>query len=212
MDRPNMRHDQTNRPLTPYEKYMANKRRDEERKNKPARETIWWRWLAGRDPIVRFTLYLAILAALQTLILYNQFSEMRVENRPWVGFELVSANNAKPGEKFSATFAVTNVGKSPALNVRAIFKIDFWDTKDVPTECYACSHFFLLPGAIVTYSPEISEKMTSNHDIATAPAILGRVDYEDSSGRRYWTTMCRYYDNIHFDLRGCLRGDDAGNE
>lgn len=37
-------------------------------------------------------------------------------------------------------------------------------------------------------------------DNKTAPAIFGRVDYEDVAGKHYWTTICRCYE---IESSGC---------
>ena len=45
-----------------------------------------------------------------------------------------------------------------------------------------------------------------------APAIFGTVDYEDSSGNRYWTTFCRYYEIAFQLLASCPNGNVDGSK
>jgi hypothetical protein len=63
-------------------------------------------------------------------------------------------------------------------------------------ECRGCSNSFMLPGADVGCPPiTISGDKTDYK--TNAPAIFGRVDYEDENGRGYWTTLCQY-SRLHF--------------
>ena len=167
-----------------------------------------WR-LGQRDPIARFTLYVAIATALLALIAINQLREMQVENRPWVGFE-VQSSGAKKGENLIAIFIVKNAGKSPALKVHASFRTAYlkFNSEDGLPECKSCSSSLLLPGADVKYPASIPGDMTDYKQ--AAPAIFGRVDYEDASGNGYWTTICRYYEVAFSNLSSCSKGDDAG--
>ena len=122
----------------------------------------------------------------------RQIGLMEEDQRPWVGFEIVRATNAKPGEPLEA--------------VRARFRTDWWDTKERRSECvHDCSESFLLPGASVQYAAGIPGNMTDFPK--TAPAIFGRVDYRDQHGNRYWTTLCRYYEKAFSGLSACSEGD-----
>jgi hypothetical protein len=155
------------------------------------------------------TFSLAIVTAFLAWSAHRQISLMAEDQRPWVGFEIINAPVAKPGEAMNALIAVKNAGKAPALNVRAQFRVDRWDTKDRLGECLdACSKSFLLPGDSVRYPTGIPANMTDY--TGTAPAILGRVDYADAHGNHYWTTMCRYYEKQYSALSACGEGDDAG--
>ena len=170
---------------------------------------LWW--LGQRDPIARFALYAAIVAGLQTLILFNQFSEMKNENRPWVGFELQQLNTAKRGEPLTVLVKIRNVGKSPAINVHGQFRVgDLTLTStDGVAECQGCSHSLLLPGADATYPPiRINAEQTDYKKYA--PAIFGRVDYEDEDGHPYWTTLCQYYEVAFSGLGTCSSGNSVG--
>jgi hypothetical protein len=179
---------------------------------------VWW--LGQRGPLARFTAYLAIATvllfgatAMLAVITFNQLTEMRDENRPWVGFEVVQASNPKPGEQLNALVTTKNVGKSPALNVHANFRVAFlkFNSEDGIAECKSCSHYILIPGASAPYPVAISGTMTDyKKDNKKAPAIFGRVDYEDAAGKHYWTTICRYYEIEFLGLSGCLQGDVAG--
>ena len=179
---------------------------------------LWW--LGQRDPIARFTLYAVIIAALamtvaalQGWILFNQLSAMKNENRPWVGFEIHQLNAAKRGEPLTAIVTIKNVGKSPAMNVHAQFRVGdltFTD-KDGVEECRGCSNSFLLPGANAAY-PGITIPAEKTDYKTNAPAIFGRVDYEDEDGHGYWTTLCQYFEVAFSGLAACSAGNSAGNK
>jgi hypothetical protein len=68
----------------------------------------------------------------------------------------------------------------------------------------------LLPGADAKYLASITGEMTDYKQ--SEPAIFGRVDYKDTDGDKYWTTICRYYEVAFSNLAACSRGDDAGDE
>jgi hypothetical protein len=55
----------------------------------------------------------------------------------------------------------------------------------------------------------IRAEMAAKHP---APAIFGRVDYEHSSGNRYWTTVCRYYEIAFQLLASCPNGNAVGRK
>ncbi len=153
------------------------------------------------------TLALAIGTVYLALSASRQISLMKEDQRPWVGFEIMSASSVKPGEALNAVIAVKNAGKAPALNVRARFRTDRLDTKDYLDACvHECSKSILLPGASVPYPAGIPANMYAG----ITPAIFGRVDYEDVHGNHYWTTMCRYYEKQFLGLSACSEGDDAG--
>jgi hypothetical protein len=176
----------------------------------PQTKTPFW-WFGQRDPIARFTLWATIAAILLAFIAFNQLREMQLENRPWVGFEVQSAG-AKKGETLAALFTVKNAGKNPALKVHANFRAAYlkFNGEDGVGECGGCSTSLLLPGADIKYFASIPSDMTDYKQ--SAPAIFGRVDYEDASGTRYWTTICRYYEVAFSNLSSCLKGDGAGKE
>jgi hypothetical protein len=145
----------------------------------------------------------------RTLILFNQFSEMKNENRPWVGFEVHQIGTAARGEALTAIIAVKNVGKSPAMNVHAQFRVGDL-TEDGVHECHGCSNSFLLPGADATYPITIPAGKT---DYKThAPAIFGRVGYEDEGGHCYWTTLCEYFEVAFSGLAACSSGNSVGKK
>ncbi len=168
---------------------------------------IWW--LGQRDPVARFTFYVAIATLLLATIAINQLREMQAQNRPWVGFEVVSSG-AKRGENLTAMFIDKNAGRSPALKVHASFKTAYlkFNSEDGVSECKACSSSLLLPGADAKYVASITGDMTDYKQ--SAPAIFGRADYEDADGDKYWTTICRYYEVAFSNLAACSQGDDAG--
>jgi hypothetical protein len=172
---------------------------------------LWW--LGQRDPIARFALYAVIITALQAWTLINQLFEMKNENRPWVGVEIHQLNTAKRGEPLTAIIAVKNVGKSPAMKVHAQFRVGdlTFTTQEGVAECRGCSNSFLLPGAEVTYPPIIIPAEKTDYK-STAPAIFGRVDYEDEEGRSYWTTLRQYFEVAFSSLAACSSGNSAGKK
>jgi hypothetical protein len=167
----------------------------------------WWPWPS--DPIV------SVATALLAFIAFSQLREMWEENRPVVGFEIVQSNAAKPGEPLTALIAIKNAGKSTALNVHASIETKYLkhNSEDAVAECKACSHALLLPGLSAYFSPVMSREMTDyKKNNLSAPAFLGRVDYEDVAGRRYWTTTCRYYEIENNSLSSCAQGDNVGSQ
>lgn len=147
-----------------------------------------------------------------TAALRNQLEVMRADQRPWVGFKVVDVSSAKRGETLTATFNVKNVGKSPALKVHATLDTKFlkYNSEDGVSECTSCSSSLLIPGASVKYPITIPGEMTDYKK--TAPAIFGRVDYEDTDGNQYWTTICRYYEVAYSTLSSCSQGNDVGTK
>ena len=142
----------------------------------------------------------------------GQLREMREEQRPWVGIDIASMS-AKTGETLNALATVKNVGKGPALNVRAVFRTGIlkFNSEDGVDECHGCSRSVLLPDANINYVVQLAipAEMAAKHP---APAIFGRVDYEDSSGNGYWTTVCRYYEIAFQLLASCSNGNAVGRK
>jgi len=107
--------------LTPQEQYKTNKEKREQR-NKELTQIPKW-WLGQRDPIARFTLYvavasifLAIIAVLQACILSNQLGELQVEQRAWIFVSKIEIEPTAAGlDKVKVTVHFKNVGKTPAL-------------------------------------------------------------------------------------------------
>jgi hypothetical protein len=166
-----------------------------------------------------FTLVLAVFAIAAwiesqrgTRALEGQLKEMREQQRPWVGVDIASAS-AKPGDTLNALVTVKNAGKSPALKVHAVFRTGLlkFNSEDGVDECHGCSESVLLPEANVNYIVPLAipAEMAAKHP---APAIFGRVDYEDSSGNGYWTTVCRYYEIAFQLLASCSNGNAVGRK
>ena len=189
-------------------------------------KTPHWLARAFRNPdnlphflAAAFTLVLAVFAIIAwkesrrgTRALEGQLREMREEQRPWVGIDVASAS-AKPGETLNALVTVKNAGKTPALNVHAVFRTGLlkFNSEDGVDECHGCSQSVLLPDANVNYVVPLAipAEMAAKH---AAPAIFGRVDYEDSSGSGYWTTVCRYYEIAFQLLASCPNGNAVGKK
>lgn len=97
-------------------------RKRQERLPKP------WHWFNQPDPVARFTLWLAIftlmlivIAAMQSLILFNQLRETQYEQRPWVFAEIGPGGpilrNQSGGLTIQVGFKFHNTGHLPALYV-----------------------------------------------------------------------------------------------
>ena len=154
-----------------------------------------------------------VLAGATAYLAWNadkQIGLMKSDQRPWVGFEVISSTSARPGQDLDAVIAIKNVGRSPAMKAHASFRVDRLDTTKPISECLACSESLLLPGAGASYPVVIPGTMISTN--GSTPAIFGRVDYEDASGNGYWTTICRYWEVAFSGLAACSRGDDAGEK
>jgi hypothetical protein len=174
--------------------------------------TIWLAATAVATAVLAvFAIFAWNEATHGTAALRNQLEIMRADQRPWVGFE-VDSSSAKRGEKLTATFIVKNVGKSPALKVHAAIDAQFlkYNSEDSVPECTSCSFSLLIPGASVKYPISIPGEMTDYKK--TPPAIFGRVDYEDTDGNQYWTTVCRYYEVAYSTLSSCSQGNDVGTK
>jgi hypothetical protein len=128
-----------------------------------------------------------------------------------VGFEPQQLNSAKRGEPLTALVKIKNVGKSPAMNVHGQLRVGdlTLSPADGVAECRGCSHNLLLPGADATYGPITMTAEQTDYK-KYAPAIFGRVDYEDEDGHAYWTTLCLYYEVALSGLGTCSSGNSAG--
>jgi hypothetical protein len=98
------------------------------------------------------------------------------------------------------------------MKVHAQFRVGdlTFTAQDGVGECHGCSSF-MLPGADLSYPPiTISGDKTDYK--TNAPAIFGRVDYEDENCHGYWTTLCQYFEVAFSGLAACAAGNSAGNK
>src|SRR5438477_6454456 len=89
-------------------------------------ERPWW--FKEKEPVARFTGWVAIyafalatVAGLQTCILNNQLSEMRTENRPWIGIENIKAGALQSDSPLTVEITLRNTGKTPAFKTKTVF-------------------------------------------------------------------------------------------
>lgn len=159
------------------------------------------------DRAVRRTAYatiaLAITSVLTICVLWNQLSEMRLENRAWVGVDGLISFDFKASPNFSVPFDVTNTGKTPALDVtmRATSKSrpkgeKFTATYSAPySETPSVSviqpqmHTILptLPGPVTTAQYD---------SVKDGPYILyvyGNITYKDIYKHAHETDFCVMY-------------------
>jgi hypothetical protein len=130
-----------------YKDFQA-KRAESERKRRELLITRWW-WFKQREPVARFTLYLGfftlglvVVGILQWCSIHGQLAEMKgsgvdthnlalaakLDQRPWVGFGLITLEPPKVGDVAHASVTYFNTGRTPAKNVAPLTRFRFWPT------------------------------------------------------------------------------------
>jgi hypothetical protein len=189
---------------------------------------------AATSKMARYTglLFAATLASVGTAaitawILGNQLGEMRAEQRPWIGVELIQSDNeVSAGKPFHVMVFVKNFGHSPSTNIVSCIGSDTPNIRQRDalgianmmaelSTCQATGRTILMPNG--DYGFDVSrtaQLMTDgvaadiNGGLATF-ATFGRLDYTDSSGKAYWTTFCALYVQRIGKFNACDTGNEA---
>jgi hypothetical protein len=94
----------------------------------------WWRTASDKFAffVALFTAVLAVVAGLQTCVLKNQLTEMKNEQRPWIGVPRIESRKWPEIDgdvvNFALAFILKNYGHSPAV-VRVTAAI-IWDPQE----------------------------------------------------------------------------------
>jgi hypothetical protein len=172
-----------------------------------------WKQCSLTDRIIAvFTAVLAAAAIYQFIILDDQLDVMRKDQRAWMDVQEVGFQN-EVGKPIAITMAFRNTGKTPAMNVYMVFKLEMLNIADGPTFDYSNKHlvsevsgtfFPNTPPLRLGLSPLIAGPGTDDvqgtvltQDVADKfkngqiwYAAHGRVSYEDIFGGKHWMTRC----------------------
>lgn len=165
----------------------------------------------------------AAATAGQTLRFYKEQSIL--DQRPWVytSFSLTAEpEQGKDAPKIGIW--TSNTGKTPALSL-----VTFYETFTAPSEPSMPDFSKTKPVSQGLLPPSIDRGVVSTEPVTSVmkelsgglPAynagktfiyVVGRVDYRDGSGKRYWTSFCAYHThgtapNI---FSFCLRNNNVG--
>lgn len=135
-----------------------------------------------------------------------QLTELRSEQRPWIGMGFVGY---PPDGPFQLQF-ISN-GKSPAIDVAIFAKVvpgAFSDPPQLPsarctTDC-KMDGIVMLPGIpfqMVLLREQASTNPISFRDISAW--IIGRADYKDAQGGAHATGVCLFHSPVTHDLVAC---------
>lgn len=150
------------------------------------------------------TIFLAITSAATVWLLWNQVSEMRLDQRAWVGIDRIDKFDFKTRPEFSIPLDMTNTGKTPAVHVKtktALMSLEkgqnFVATYPGPPTSYRESNSVVLPQQHMTMStPPINVSTTQYDDIHNGRGILyafADITYDDIYGKSHETTFCVMY-------------------
>lgn len=150
------------------------------------------------------TVVLAITSGVSICLLANQVSEMRLDQRAWVGIDKLDKFDFKPGPEFSIPLDMINTGKTPAVHVKTKTALKSLKKGDAfvatytghPTP-YKESNSVVLPQQHMTMStPLIDVSAAQYDDIKNGRGILyayADITYNDIYGKSHETTFCVMY-------------------
>lgn len=152
----------------------------------------------------------------------GQLDELRSEQRPWVGLELIqNSQSVTTGHTFSISVFFKNYGRSPAFNVRGCVASDTPNIKEqtpvgirkMMEELRKCNNIgastVLFPGGDYAFDVSrnnamITDSVARDIDAGNATiAAFGRVDYRDGAGSPHETVFCALYDRSVRLFRAC---------
>jgi hypothetical protein len=149
------------------------------------------------------TVVLGITSVATVWLLWNQLSEMHLDQRAWLGIDRLDRFDFKPSQDFSIPFVMTNTGKTPALHVKTRASLKslekgqtFTATYPEP-QPYKSSNGVLQPqGHFILYTlpKELSTKQYD--DIQNGSGVLYsfvEIMYDDIYGKPHETTFCVMY-------------------
>jgi hypothetical protein len=176
------------------------------------------KWNAFREYLtIGLVLLTVVLTGLSYCVFYQTMIEARAAakaahkdnvaaltaaDRPWVGVDSIDVLPLDPKQAPQVNVHVRNTGHSPALAMHGTF--DFKIIGDYPgsisfTECMNCSHIALLPNAIGSFTPPMTEELRVSGriqgiiDDKETLMLFGRVDYSDAQGGSHKTYFCGLY-------------------
>jgi hypothetical protein len=149
------------------------------------------------------TVILAITSGATVWLLWNQLSEMRLDQRAWLGVDKVDRFDFKPSQDFSIQFGMTNTGKTPALHVKTWIALKSLENGQKFTATYPGpqpnteSNSVVQPQQHMALSTLPIELSTTQYgDIQNGRGILyafGIIRYDDIYSRPHKTTFCLMY-------------------
>ncbi|MFZ0317618.1 MAG: hypothetical protein WAL56_00710 [Candidatus Sulfotelmatobacter sp.] len=157
--------------------------------------------------------FVAVLALLGTFSqTYYLRKTMRMDERPWVFDQLIGLKDLpQSGDEIGVDFIMLNTGKTTALQVLAIIRLDKID--------FVGSHIYRPPAFVRQYGTIVQGTKTNNeppvvwqedtpngikhhlltdadiHDLRTGKAFIqvwGKITYKDSFGLDHWDIFCDY--------------------
>jgi hypothetical protein len=163
----------------------------------------------GTDYVIAiFTVVLAIVAVIQSFILYKQVDGMRKDQRPWIAVD-VKVHSLKASQPVLADVTFVNSGKSPARRAYAEMVIKFVKNGVPPTIDYETQRLFMQTGVIYPNAPmatayAMAEPHQTVEHLASAEEVdsfykgesllltYGRVTYTDFFHIQHWSQFCTW--------------------
>jgi hypothetical protein len=146
------------------------------------------------------TVVLAITSVATVWLLWNQLSEMHLDQRAWLGIDRINQFDFKPGQGFSIPFDMTNTGKTPALHVKTKTSLKSLEKEQTFTvtypdpRLYKGSNGVVQPQQHLTLSTLPTDVPTMQYgDIQNGRGILyayGDITYDDIYDKSHETTFC----------------------
>jgi hypothetical protein len=158
--------------------------------------------------LVAFTCALAVLGYFQFETMTSQLNVMRNDERAWIQIKPASKDQPQfiEGEKFDYSLTLSNIGKTPARNIRmkAFMNIvpssQQANLKCVEEGCPGDEVFYgsFFPNDSTTYLMERARGMSTEqtnawNNGAAYFAVFGMLTYSDVFNVPHWSKFCIWY-------------------
>jgi hypothetical protein len=171
--------------------------------------------------LVAFTCALAVLGYFQYKTMTSQLDVMRNDERAWIEIKPTSKDQPQfiAGEKFVHSLTLSNIGKTPARNIRMKVFMDFVPSdQEVNLKCVeeGCPGNEVFYGIFfptnTTFFPmergngATVEEATAWNNGSAYFAVFGILTYTDVFNTPHWSKFCAWYhgqDGFHYAATSC---------
>jgi hypothetical protein len=198
-------------PQSRLDEYKA-RQAERERQEKERLPMPWW-WLRQREPVARFTAYLAVftvslvvVGVLQWLSIRGELNEMKSGERAWVGASDYTYTIAESGP-VKGVASVSNVGKTPAMAIVSTMTGRTLDhVLSASDIIYPAKRPTIKQGTVfpnqrfpLTVGGDPMDSATQKTWFENVKAgrlnlyFFGEIRYRDVFGHDHWTHFCTRY-------------------
>lgn len=172
------------KPKHYFEKCRKN-REKESPEQKAGRRTANATWV-----IALFAIVTAIVGVFQWLAISGQLSEMRRDDRPWIGINAITPLQDGSG----VLVVVQNAGKEPAFQANIEITGNVIGVRGAPTNDAPCSNNCTFRNMLLLPGVPLGARVPRTYERQLGPGeslrIIVRADYLDSDGNSHKTGAC----------------------